>query len=400
MSRAPAGLRGPNSMARFKTDQAGPPPSGAGWPGLRRDVAAALPGWLVARVVVLGALVVAHVIAAKIDSRLAGYAGRLGRGLLAWDGRWYLDIARDGYAALPDESVRFFPLYPLLGRALSPVLGGHTGAALLAISNLSALALGALVHRLCLTETADAALARRAAWLVALVPPFFVMVMGYSEPVALALAVWCFLALRRRAWGWAAVAGLLAGFVRPVGILLVVPAVIEAARGLRTASGRERAQRALAVVSPAVGTAAFLAWVAVRFDDVLLPFRVQNRAHLRGGFSDPVSTFVRSTARLLEGQLGTNGIHLPWIVLVVALAVVACRRWPAAYCAYAAVSVLVALCARNWGSFERYGFGAFPVVLALASLTARPWAERAAIAVCTAGLACYAVVGLLLYYVP
>jgi hypothetical protein len=159
-------------------------------------------------------------------------------------------------------------------------------------------------------------------------------------------------------------------------------------------------QRALAVVAPVVGTAAFLTWVAVRFDDALLPFRVQNRAHLRGGFSDPVSTLVRSTARLLEGQLATNGIHLPWVVVVVALTVVACRRWPAAYGAYAAVSVLVALCARNWGSFERYGFGAFPVVLALASLTARPWAERATLALAAAGMAAYATVGLLLYYVP
>ena len=386
MSRAPA--------------PAGAAATRAGWPGVRRDLGAALPGWLVARLIVLAALVVAHVVAAKLDSRLPGYSGRLGRGLLAWDGRWYLDIAREGYGALPDESLRFFPLYPLLGKALAPLFAGHTGGALLAVSNLSALALGALVHRLCLTETGDADLARRGAWLVALVPPFFVMVMGYSEPVALALAVWCFLALRRRAWGWAAVAGLLSGFVRPVGVLLVVPAAIEAARGVRAAPGRERARRLLAVASPVAGTAAFLAWVAVRFDDALLPFEVQNREHLRGGFSDPVSTFVRSTARVVEGELGTNGIHLPWVLLVVALTVVACRRWPAAYGAYAAVSVLVALCARNWGSFERYGFGAFPVILALASLTARPWAERAALAVGAAGMACYATVGLLLYYVP
>ena len=400
MSRARAGPRGPNPVDRSEPEQAGPAMSGAGWPGVRRDLWAALPAWLVARVVVLGALVVAHVIAAKVDSRLPGYSGRLGRGLLAWDGRWYLDIAREGYAALPDESLRFFPLYPLLGRALSPLLGGQTGTALLVVSNLSALALGALVHRLCLAETGDATLARRATWLIALVPPFFVMVMGYSEPVALALAVWCFLALRRRAWGWAALAGLLAGFVRPVGVLLVVPAAIEAARGLRAAPGRERVQRALAVVSPAVGTATFLAWVAVRFDDALLPFRVQNRDHLRGGFSDPLSTLVRSTARLLEGELGVNGIHLPWVVVVVALTVVACRRWPAAYGAFAVVSVVVALCARNWGSFERYGFGAFPVVLALASLNARPWAERATLILGAAGMACYATVGLLLYYVP
>ncbi|HWC12581.1 MAG TPA: hypothetical protein VG455_15335, partial [Acidimicrobiales bacterium] len=186
----------------------------------------------------------------------------------------------------------------------------------------------------------------------------------------------------------------------PVGILLVVPAALEAARGLRRAALRERVQRAAAVVSPAVGTASFLAWVAVRYDDALLPFQVQNRAHLRGGFADPVSTFVRSTARLLDGHLLTNGIHVPWVVVAVVLVVVACRRWPAAYGAYAALSVLVALCARNWGSFERYAFGAFPVVLALASVTAAAWAERTTLTICAAGMACYATAALLLYYVP
>jgi hypothetical protein len=183
-------------------------------------------------------------------------------------------------------------------------------------------------------------------------------------------------------------------------VLLVVPAAIEAVRGLRAARPRERVQRALAVLCPVVGTAAFLTWVAVSQGDALLPFRVQNRPYLRGGFSDPVSTFVRSLARLADGQLGTNGIHLPWVVVVVALTVVACRRWPAAYGAYAAVVVLVALCARNWGSFERYGFGAFPVILALASLTASSWAERTTLTICAAGMGCYATVALLLYYVP
>jgi len=355
---------------------------------------------VVARVVVLGALVVAHVVAAKVDRQVPGFSSRLNRGLLSWDGRWYVDIAHRGYAALPDESLRFFPLYPLAGLVLSPLLAGHIGAALLVVSNVAALLLGALVHRLCLTETGDASLARRAAWFVALAPPLFVMVMGYGEPVALALSVACVWALRRRRWGWAAAAGFLAGLTRPVGLILVVPAAIEAVRGLGAAPGRERATRVLAVAAPVLGAGSFLLWVWARFGDALLPLDVQNRAYLRGGFVDPVSTLVRSTANVLDGHAGLNGMHLPWVVIVVVLTVVVCRRWPVAYGAYAVASLVLALSARNLGSFERYGFGAFPVVLALATITARPWAERAALAICAATMAAYATLAFLLYYVP
>lgn len=366
------------------------------------DVRAALPAWVAARLVVLGALALAHVLAAKIDASVPGFTDRLSRGLLAWDGRWYYDIAERGFAALPDESLRFFPLYPLVARGLAPVVAGHTGLALLLVSNGAALVLGALVHRLALVESGDAALARRAAWLVALVPPFYVLVMGYAEPLALSLSVACFLALRRCRWGWAAAAGYLAGLTRPVGAILSVPAAIEAARGLRAAPARERAQRALAVVAPVAGVATFLAWVGIRFDDGSLPLDVQSRAHLRGGFANPAVTAFRAAADLVQGEvgLGENSVHLPWVVLAVVLAVVACRRWPAAYGAFAVATLVVALSARNLGSFERYAFGAFPLVLALASVTAAPWAERLVLSLSASLMAGYAVLALLLYYVP
>ncbi len=389
-------------MRRPPGDAAAGPDDERGGERFRDDIRAALPGWVTARLVVLGALGLAHVVAAKVDASVPGFTDRLSRGLLAWDGRWYFDIAERGYAALPDESLRFFPLYPLVARALSPLVAGHTGLALLLVSNAAALALGALVHRLALVETGDPALARRAAWLTALIPPFYVLVMGYGEPLALSLSVGCFLALRRRRWGWAAAAGFLSGLTRPVGAILSVPAAVEAARGIRSAPAGERVLRGIAVVAPMAGVASFLVWVGGRFDDALLPLDVQNRAHLRGGFANPVVTVVRAAGDLVQGDvgLGHNSVHLPWVVVAAVLAVVACRRWPAPYGAFAVATLVVVLSARNLGSFERYAFGAFPLVLALASVTAASWAERLVLSVSASLLAGYATLALLLYYVP
>ncbi len=362
---------------------------------------AALPGWIAARVVVLLALGLAHLVARGIDPGLEPLVHRrVHQGLLAWDGDWYLRIADRGYAALDDESVRFFPLYPLLGRALAPVFLGNAGIALLFLANLPALLLGALVHRLSLRETGDAALARRAAWLIAVVPPFFVMAMGYGEPISLCLTVAAFMALRRQRWEWAAAAAFFAGMARPVGVLLAIPAAIEAARGLRAAGAVERLRRALPVVAPVAGAGAFLVWVWVTFDDAFLPLRVQNREYLRGGFANPLATIFESVGELLGGYVGRNAIHLPWVVVFAALVVVSFRRWPASYGAFAAASLVMAASAWNLGSFERYGFGAFPVVLALASITANYWSERVAIGLCLALMTGYATVAFLNTYVP
>ncbi len=92
--------------------------------------------------------------------------------------------------------------------------------ALLFVTNVAALAAGALVHRLTRMETGDTRAARRAAWYFALVPPAFVLAWGYAEALFIALAAATILLLRREQWGWAAAAGFAAALTRPTGVFL------------------------------------------------------------------------------------------------------------------------------------------------------------------------------------
>jgi hypothetical protein len=362
-------------------------------------VLAALPAWLTARLVVLSALGISHLLAGALDVGPRRRA-RLHEGLLAWDADWYLRIAVHGYAGVKRSGLRFFPLLPGLARVLSPLFAGHAGLALLVLANVPALVLGALLHRLVLRETSDVALARRAAWFVALVPPAFVLVLGYTEPIALCMAVAGFLALRSKRWGWAAVALFLAGLTRPVGVILAVPAALEGLRGWRSASGRDRFLRLVPIAAPGAGTATYLAWVWWRFGDPLEPMRVQSIPGLRGSFAFPLVTVWRALHPHGDPLLARNLTHLPWLVVLTVLVVVTFRRWPLSYAAFAAVTLVLAASAEYWGSFERYGFGAFPVVLALASLTDRRWLERVALSVSAALMGGYAVAAFLNAYVP
>ena len=59
--------------------------------------------FLVARVVVLGALGLAHFVVDRTHPSTPGVAARVHAGLLGWDAGWYESIARVGYAPLGDS---------------------------------------------------------------------------------------------------------------------------------------------------------------------------------------------------------------------------------------------------------------------------------------------------------
>ena len=148
--------------------------------------------------------------------------------------------------------------------------------------------------------------------------------MGYAEGTLLALTVGTMLALRSRSWWWAAVLGLAAGATRPLGVLLVLPAAIEAMRGWRGAPPSRHVARVAAVVGPAVGFGAFFAWVGWRYGDALAPLRVQQQGKLRGGFADPLRTFAHDASLLAHGRHLGSALHLPWALLAIGLLIVPC----------------------------------------------------------------------------
>jgi hypothetical protein len=370
--------------------------SPAGWSWSLRT---AVVPWALSRVVVGGALVAAHEVVNQAHTS-AATAARVRAGLLGWDAGWYESIARHGYAGAGHASLRFFPLFPLLARGLSSVPGIGVGAAVVVVANVSALVGVALLAALARRETGDATLARRAAWLMCLAPPAFTQVMGYAEGTLLALSVGAMFALRARAWWWAAALGLAAAATRPVGVLLVVPAAVEGFRGWRAASGRRRLARVAAVAGPVTGLVGFLGWVAWRYGDFFAPLRLQQQGAHRGALADPVRTLAHDASLLVHGHHLGSALHLPWVLLALALVGVTLVRWPVAYGAFAAAVLVVALTASNLDGFERYALSAFPLVLAGATVTSGRRVERAVLTLAAAGLALYSVLAFTNLYVP
>jgi len=151
------------------------------------------------------------------------------------DGRWYKQIATEGYHydTTTHSSVAFFPVYPLLVRALITLTGMRAEAALLVISNMSLLAALAMLasyvrdrYAQAPTELGDYTLLA-----AALFPTGCFFRLAYSESTCLLLVVLAMYGMLRRwpLWSIAFAIGL-ATAARPVGVALLAPFAIHIVR--------------------------------------------------------------------------------------------------------------------------------------------------------------------------
>lgn len=337
---------------------------------LRDGVLAALPGWLLAHLVVL------------LVCRAINPGDPLGP-LYSWDTHWYLTEANGmahGGPVFADQTgpgglAHFFPLTSLATAGLTVVTRLPTAFVLFAFCWAMALLFGALVYLIALGEGGDAAAARRAAWLSQLAPGAFVLVMGYTEPLAGVLAAGYFLAVRRGRLEWAVGLGVLAGMSRPTGVVLVLPGAIEAirqahARGWRPAAVVEGAAQAIA---PAFGLGLYLWYCQLHFGDWVLPYAQQVSSGNRGAVAqDPLSTlrFLWDSSYPYAQQIVVTSVACA--VLAFAGLIVCWRRLPVSYTAWSAVMFWLSITSPWFTSEPRYLAALFPPLIGL-GLVARRW---------------------------
>ncbi|MGH9080016.1 MAG: hypothetical protein ACRDYE_08110 [Acidimicrobiales bacterium] len=383
-----------------------------------------LPAWIVARVLVVATLALAHAIVATVRPDNAGARLHVQQGLLTWDGGWYQSIATHGYAASGLQAVRFFPAFPMAGRALAWLPGVSPGVALVVLSNLCSLAAMATLVLLVRSDFGSGSrhvpvsapgaapgsalgpapgpdLAHRSVWLLALAPAAYSLVLGYADGPLLLCSVAALYGARTGRWWWTALAGLVGGLVRPVGILLVVPVAVELWRQRRTETTPAGwAGRVAALIGPLVGTGSYMAWVDGQFGDPWLPFRLQQQLGHRGAVTWPLPAMWHNLLAVAHGHHLGSAAHIPWVILSVVLVVLAFRRLPLSYGAFATAVLVVALASSNLDSYERYALGAFPLVVAASTWTGRRSVEFVVLGLSALVMVGYAMLAFLGMVVP
>lgn len=302
--------------------------------------------------------------------------------LLTWmqkDAWEYTDIAHFGYSIVPANgaSPNFFPLYPaaiwLVQHATGLIYGDRPQSYLLAgqiVSWACFLAAAIALYRL-VCDRFGQSTAYLAVLLIAVFPFSLFYGAAYTESPFLLLAVLAFLGIERENWWQAGICSLLAGAVRPTGVL--VGAAVIVAYGLDWLRVRHRLRwDVLALALTPLGTLAYFGYCWVRLGD---PLAYAKASAGWGGGSMHISGIVSALTLLVQPGTWFTSDHLTILHLMFVLAwvgsLVACywiwRLLGIPYALYTFAGAVVPLLDfTRLESLGRYMSVLFPVFIVLA----------------------------------
>lgn len=272
-----------------------------------------------------------------------------------WDSYWYLDVARNGYYLRGPtlSNVVFFPLYPLLMRALAPLCGGDFVLSGWILSSvflfLSVYMLARLVREFhpgidpCLPVV----------FLLAHPMAFFLNAV-YSESLFLFLSLVMVYFARRGEFFKAALAAALASATRVAGVFLCVLLLVEflRAHGWRGLLS----PRVLPLALAPAGIVLFFLHHWYRFGDFFLYLNAQ--VVYGRDFSMELQDFIARN----NANLANTALDLFYAAATLLLAAVALRV-RLSYGIYMLVSLGVALGSGTVLGVARYGMVLFPIHL-------------------------------------
>jgi hypothetical protein len=314
-----------------------------------------------------------------------------------WDSDFFLRIAQNGY---DDASAAFHPLYPGAVAGLGRVFGGHYILAGLVISLLAGAGSFVLLYQLA-GKRLGADGARRSVLYLAVFPMALFFQAVYSESLFLFLVLAAFALAEKSSFAAAGLVTGLAILTRAAGLALLPALAILAWRN----RDRLRALGGLALALPVAAIYPLVLWQ--QLDDPFAFTDAQDRWHRHfsragpfGGLWDGLVAGWRGLEQFIVGHgthvAGVSARHAAaenlqaavFLLVFLALTVVAWRRFGAPYGLFAAVSLAIPLSypSSRWPllSLPRFGLVIFPFFLALAALTEGRPRALAAVVGCSA----------------
>jgi hypothetical protein len=297
-----------------------------------------------------------------------------------WDSGWYFDIASRGYYFNPNgqSSIAFFPLYPMLMRAVAWPFGGSDKAiwmAGIAISWVAFTLAMVALHRLTERVFNDRESARRTVLYLAVFPFSIFFTRVYAESLFLLTSVLAVSSAQQGRWWRAGVWGALAALARPNGMVIAVPLALMAFRAYP--SLRDVTRRFVALSLIPVAVSCYCAYVYSLSGDPIGWLSAQTHwgyslGHppwqqmlamigrvAKYGLYDYFFSSSRSSFYLLHGIAA---------LIFLMLTPATFKRLGIAFGAYVLVSLLVPLSSNALEGLGRYAAVLFPAFMLLGSL--------------------------------
>lgn len=293
--------------------------------------------------------------------------------LTSWDGRWYLELVRNGYpdnipanVTFDDLEARaaFFPMFPGAVSVLDSFLpGGDTLAAL--VLNFMLGAIGLVLVGLLARRMFSTAVAARSMVIFAFFPGSFVLSFAYSEALLIVFAASCLLLLLDEQWLLAGLAAALATATRPNGIAVVLACVVAAAIAIKT---KRQWSALISVALAPLGFIGFMLYVDDTAGESRAWFRVQNEAWQEG--TSFGATAVKNTFTFVTDPFESPAGALTALSIIALAGMCWCawkKRLPLPWIAYCVVIIGLMLIPETVTARPRFVFTAFPLFIAVAA---------------------------------
>ena len=322
-------------------------------------------------------------VAAWWNGELTAYLCNLPVRWRRWDAYHYVGLMENWYVneGDPRYHIVFFPLYPLLGRALY-LLGIPSLAAAYLVSCGCLIGAGVALYFLLQIDQGHSA-AIRAVWLMMLCPVSFFFSAPFTESTFLFTTLMAVLLARKKRFFWAVVFGALSANCRSLGMATAIPIFWEMLRDMRQ---RHSIRREIAlgtvlcvakVLPVSLGLAAYLAlnqqitgsaWT-------FLTYQSQHWGQEFGSAMNTISYTLKNAVSYADVHY-RMGVWTPQIVsiaLVMALLVATWRRLHPGDAAYALVYFYCAIAPTWLLSGARYLGAMYALYPMLTLITRKKW---------------------------
>ena len=318
-------------------------------------------------VTIIGTYFFSYVSYLFIEEKLPGSLLELWR---KWDAGHYLKIAEEGYSS-GGQQIAFFPLYPYLVKALSPIFKSYMLSALV-ISNLAYAAAAYFLYRIVRLdyEKDDA---WRAVMYLSIFPTAYFLHAAYTESLFLALSIGSFYYGRTNKWWLSGVLGMLAAGTRLVGIILLPVLIVEYLSQKEYKLSGIRVDF-LWLLLIGLGLISYLVLNYSVSGDPLYFLEVQQESWSRKlalPFEGFLNTFTGSPGRSASGAFAGDLAEAVFAILGLIGSVYSFFRLRLSYSLYLIITWLVITSSALWISIPRFTLTMFPLMILMALLGRR-----------------------------
>jgi len=292
-----------------------------------------------------------------------------------WDAYWYLEIEKEGYKyeANAPNNVAFYPLYPLLVRAIQTILFLPATDYWLLVAGITAanfcLLIALTYLRALVAQVFSGEVAARTILYLLVFPTNFFFSATYTESLFLALTVAAFYYGHNNRWPLACLCAGLAVLTRSQGIILLAPLTYDYF-AQRKFSWRKIDWNLASFLLPPAALGSLICYFHLKFRSWTVLFDSQRwwKRHFVWPWH-PVAWFFRHAPTLSITR--HDRLDFAFLVLLLVLAVAGFRLLPRSYSIYCWAAAFFFSCWGQFGSLPRFDLVVFPIFIVLAVIGIR-----------------------------